>query len=372
MNRALVAVALAGLTGCQLIIGDIELPDDDGRDLAALEGTWRLYGLADGAALDARLVFDDAGGVGYGEGAVEPRKLRRDPETTTRYRATFGDGLGELVGRFDAASGLGLFTASAGAPVFAIVIREPAAGARLPGGWSATAGITGAGLLVGGVSLLAPGTSGYDETRYPLDGSGPIARRVAVDEDPSDPTRRGLVPLDGMGGGRWLTPSPGGDFAIGVQRIGAQGAAVVVWEPGDALPSTTVVCSGIGQFGGETATRVLAARFGETVRWEDGREGRAIAAGGGYRLAPGYGFFEGIGTLVLPDADGRVFAVLPVEPGPDPHVALTAAWGFGLCLRGEAAAVVDAGVGDAAVDGGGAADAGWQGDGGLDGGPGGG
>lgn len=369
MNRALVAGALAGLAGCQLIIGDIEIPADDPRDLAALEGAWRLYGLADGAALDARLVFDDAGGIGYGEGEVEPRQLRRDPDTTTRYRATFGDGLGELVGRFDAASGIGLFTAPEGAPVFAIVIREPAAGARLPGGWSATAGVTGAGLLVGGVSLLDPGTSGYIETRYPLDGSGPIERMVAVDEDPTDPTRRGLVPLDGMGGGRWLTPAPGGGFAVGVHRVAAQGAAVVVWEPGEALPATPVVCYGIAQWGGETMTRVRAGRFGDEVRWEDGRAGSAVAASGGYRLDAAYGFFEGIGTLVLPDAEGRVFAVLPVEPGPDPRVALAAHWGFGLCLRGEAAAVVDAGVGeagveDAAVDA--AVDGGWPGDAGRD------
>lgn len=360
MNPRLAAalvVALAGGAGCQLVIGDITLPDET-RDLAALEGRWRLYGLADGVGLDRRFTVDRRGGVGWGDDAVVAGRIRRDPETTTRYLFALDAPEGALVGRFDPAAGVGLFTERAGGvPVFAVMVREPTGAPTLPTGWAVTAGLTEAGLRFGAVSYLTPGTAGFVETRHPIDGAAPTERHLVVDVDPSDPTRRGLVPGDAMGGVRWLTPVGGGGWAMGVQRPpGVRDGAALVWgATAAALPVTPVVCYGAVHGGEGMASRVMTGTLGPTVRWSDGREATATAAAGGFRLAVEGGFFDRVGTLVLADGDGAVFGLLPAEPHDDPTAAFAVGWGFGLCLRvgeGEAgeAPVHDAGVVDAEAE----------------------
>jgi hypothetical protein len=109
------------------------------------------------------------------------------------------------------------------------------------------------------------------------------------------------------------------------------------------------VALGGGDAGTGPVTRVRTGRLGAVVRWSDGPSAPAVATGHGYALDAAGGFFEGIGTLVLAGDGGRVFALLPVEPGVDPKAAVELAWGLGLCLRVSEAADGDAAV-DAAVD----------------------
>lgn len=343
MIRGLALASMLGVAGCSVIIGDIEIPDGEGEApadaLAALAGTWRVYGLTAAGAFDERVELDAAGGLGA-PGAVEPGRVAIGPEGD--FEVTLGGAVGTVAGPVDAAGGVGLLAGDG--LVWAVMVREPATAQPLPTGWGVVVGVTDEGDPGGGVSRLTEGDEqGYTETRYLP--AGAVSRVVYVDRDPNDPTRRSLVPADGMGGDRSLTARDG--WAIGVRETAARlDLALVFAASADPLPEVDVICVGVALTDGAPQTRVRAARLGSSVQWSDGGGGALEAVDGGWALPAGRGFFDEVDTLLIGSSDGRLFAALPIAP-PAGQQAAEVSWGLGLCLVDEASGAdgaADAGV----------------------------
>ncbi len=343
MIRGLALASMLGVAGCSVIIGDIEIPGEEGQApsaaLAGLAGMWRVYGLTASGAFDERVELDAAGGLGA-PGAIEPGRVAVGPSGD--FEVMFGGAVGRVAGPIDAAGGVGLLVGDG--LVWAVMVREPASPQPLPTGWGVVTGLTEDGDASGGVSRLAAGEDeGYTETRYLP--AGAVSRVVYVDSDPNDPARRALVPADGMGGDRYLTAL--GGWAVGVREVGGRLDLALVFEASaEPLPAVDVRCVGVALGDGTPQTRVRSARLGSSVQWSDGGGGALVAVDGGWALPAGQGFFDEVDTLLVGAPDGRLFAALPIRP-PTDRQAAEVSWGLALCLVDEASGAdeaTDAGV----------------------------
>lgn len=328
MIRGLALTSMLGVVGCSLVIGDIEIPDDDGEAppadaLAALAGQWRVYGLTEAGAFDERVELDAMGGLGP-PGEVEPGRVVVGADE--RFEVALGGAAGAVTGPIDAVGGVGALVGDG--LVWAVMVREPMSPRSLPTGWSAVVGLTGGGTSNEISRLVEGGDEGYTETRYLP--AGAVSRVVYVDSDPDDPTRRALVPADGVGGDRSLTAL--GGWAIGVRDTAERLELALVFEAiGEPLPEADVICVGVRLVDGAPEARTRAARLGSTVAWADGAGGEPVAAGGGWALPAGQGFFEDVDTLLLGPVDGRLYAALPIAP-PVGEQSAAVSWGLALCL----------------------------------------
>lgn len=346
-NRGRLLGGLAcGLAGCTLIIGDIPVPDPPSSAAQAIAGEWAVYGYADGDPVLEQVRIGEDGAVTLDDGAAT-RAERRDDG---RWQLDLGPVIGSVSGHFAADRGVGLLVQSdpADAEAFVMLVRRPADRVTLLGGRT--------------VQLIVPPTDGasaefgrleliqgeYRQTgRYTLTETVEDARTVEF-ENASD--RRWQADL--VGGDWLLTPLLQGEAAIGVTLWpgGLPRGPLLMWrEPGNAaLVDRALFCAGLTVEDGAVVSRARRGTIaGNRVEWSDGREGPVATVGNTAVLYGEASFFDDQGTSILPDADDRLFALMPYVPasgGTDPERS----WGMALCigLDDEPPAPADAGAPD--------------------------
>lgn len=330
-----------GLAGCTWIIGDIPVPDDVRVDAAAIAGDWVVYGIADGLALHDRLSIAADGAVTLADAAV----TRAEVEASGLWHLDLGPGIGEVTGRFAAASGVALMVQSrpADPAAFVMLVRAPTTRATLLGGRTLHLGVTedGRAAEFGRLELMQ---GDYRQSaRYRLTGDRLDNRAVEFEDAPGERWRAVFEDETWL-----LSPLLQGNAAIGVD-LGADGAPrgpFVLWrEPVDAgLVDRDLFCAGLALEDGAVVSRMRGGRIlDDRVTWSDGRHGTPRTVQNTAVFEGDGSFFDDQGTLILPDADNRLFALMPIVPaaeGTEP----TRAWGIALCIGLDAVDPPDLGV----------------------------
>lgn len=353
MSRWLPAAIAGALAGCTLIIGEIPLPDES-IDAAAVAGAWYVYGLAGTRPVEGRIEIAEDGRITVDENTTQ---AARNGEA---WRFALKPLTGPLTGRIDAEAGIGLMVErGADEPeTFVVLVREPAERATLRGGRTVQLGLSEAGTpLAEFGGLMVDGGVYVQSARLTLTEQVHPARTVTV-SPLSGEAPRWVVNLGEEADGDWLlSPLAGGDGALGVHRSAngvARGPFVLWREPVTAtLPERALACAGLTIEDGAAVSRSRLARLSaERVTWSDGREGRSTVVDGVPVLEGDGSFFDDVGTMVLPDTGGRLFALLPLVPDPAGEDPPDRRWGVALCIGADPAdepEVDDAGAADAGV-----------------------
>jgi len=340
---------LAGLAGCTWIIGDIPVPDDVSVNAEAIAGAWYVYGLADRRAVNDRITIMADGAVNLADETVTRATLDDDG----LWSLDLGEDIGRISGRFAPESGVGLMVeASPDDPaVFVALIREPTIRGSLLGGRTAQLELTDAGSPIAEFARLQRSQDDVyrQSDRITLTDAQLEARQVTVAPE-GDDAPRWVVRTDD---GDWLlSPLVSGDAAIGIRRSenGSPLGPMVVWRDpvSPRLPDRQLYCAGLTIEDGEVVSRDREARIqDDRIEWSDGRRGRPSTVAGAAVLDGDGSFYDDQGTLVMPDTNGRLFALLPLVPdsaGASPERS----WGLALCIGLDAIDRPDPGV-DAAM-----------------------
>lgn len=332
MRWALAGVLAGGIAGCTWIIGDIPVPDVVTVDAEAIAGAWYVYGLSDEQAVSDRVLIAGDGQITYGDVITAA-----ETESDGLWHLDLGPTLGRVSGRFDARAGIGLMVERDpdDAATFLILVREPALRGTLLGGRTVQLGLTDAGSPMAEFARLQRSQDEvYRQTeRLTLTDEQLDARQVTVVTE-GDGEPRWVVRLDV---GDWLlSPLPSGDGAIGVQRSenGSPLGPVVLWrDPATpALPDRELFCAGLTIEDGRATSRMRSARIqNDRVSWSDGRRGAPRTVEGAAVLTGDGSFYDDQSTMMLPDTQGRLFALLPLVPQPDGALP-ERSWGIALCL----------------------------------------
>lgn len=341
-----------GLAGCTWIIGDIPVPDDLTADARAIAGDWVVYGLADGLALHDRLSIAADGAVTLADAAV----TRAEVEESGLWHLDLGPGIGQVTGRFAAASGVGLMVQSrpTDPPAFVMLVRAPTTRATLLGGRTLHLGLSAGGTRAAEFGRLELTQGDYRQSaRYRLAGDRLDNRAVEFEDAPGERWRAVFEDETWL-----LSPLLQGNAAIGVD-LGPDGAPrgpFVLWrEPVDAgLVDRELFCAGLALEDDAVVSRMRGGRIlDDRVTWSDGRHGTPRTVQNTAVFEGDGSFFDDQGTLILPDADNRLFALMPIVPAAEGTPPIRA-WGLALCIGLDAIdtpdAGVDAGPGDAGAD----------------------